>query len=174
MVCHEKSIEYQLKPLEFRQESHRALHPFLRMPVMRAQNLVLYETLAIATYLDDAFDGPRLTPQSPHARAQMLQWISSCNAYLYGDLVQSLLKSDDPSEKDLEAARRDIEVFDRQLRGGWYLLGNQLYLCDLFLAPMIAFAEGRPATAPLFRELDGMAAWRERIGSRASFARTKP
>jgi len=36
MVCEEKNIDYRLRPLEFRQESHRALHRFLRMPARRA------------------------------------------------------------------------------------------------------------------------------------------
>jgi glutathione S-transferase len=44
MACIEKHVEHQLKPLEFRADSHRALHPFLRMPVLRAGELVLYET----------------------------------------------------------------------------------------------------------------------------------
>ncbi len=172
MVCAEKRVEYQLKPLEFRQDSHRELHPFLRMPVMRVGDLVLYESLAIATYIDDAFDGPRLVPGTPVGRARMLQWISTCSDYLYADLVQALLKSDDPSDADLAAARRDLEVVNQPLANRPFLLGDELYLCDLFLAPMIDFAHGHQAT--LFAGLDGLAAWRLRMASRSSFKGTQP
>ena len=173
MVCEEKRIDYQLLPLEFGEQSHRALHPFLRMPVLRVGDTLLYETLAIASYLDEAFDGPRLSPADALGRARMLQWISACTDYLYPDLVLALLKTDDPTEADFDAARRDLEIVDRQLRGGQFLLGEEVYLCDLFLAPMLAYAESR-STTPLFAGLDGVAAWRERIGSRASFDATRP
>ena len=171
MVCAEKHVDYELKPLEFRQPSHRALHPFLRMPVMRVGDLVLYESLAIATYLDDAFDGPALVPDTPVGRARMLQWISTCSDYVYTDLVQALLKAEDPSDDDVATARRDLEVVDRQLASAPFLLGNDLYLCDLFLAPMIEFAHGRKAS--LFAGLDGLAAWRQRITARSSFKGTQ-
>ena len=171
MVCEEKHVDYRLLPLEFGQDSHRALHPFLRMPVMRSGDTMLYETSAIAGYIDETFDGPRLTPADPLERARMTQWISTCNDYLYRDLVQALLKSDDPSEEDRAAARRDLEIVDRQLRGNTFLLGDEIYLCDLFLAPMIAFAAGKDG-APLFKGLDGLSAWRERLESRASFRST--
>jgi glutathione S-transferase len=172
MICEEKHVDYQLKPLEFRQESHRALHPFLRMPVMRIGNTILYETSAIAIYIDESFDGPRLSPSKPLARAQMQQWISTCNDYLYRDLVRALLEPDDPSEEVWAAARQDLEIVDRQLRGNLFLLGGEIYLCDLFLAPMIAFA-GSKAKTPLFQGLDGLSAWRERLESRASFSATQ-
>lgn len=172
MVCEEKHVDYQLRPLEFGQESHRALHPFLRMPVMRVGKTMLYETSAIVTYIDESFDGPRLTPGEALGRAHMHQWISTCNDYLYGDLVQALLKSDSPSEEVLATARRDLEVVDTQLRGSSFLLGGEIYLCDFFLAPMIAFAETKAGT-PLFHGLDGLSSWRDRLWSRASFSETQ-
>lgn len=174
MVCEEKHVDYQLKPLEFGEESHRALHPYLRMPVMRAGKLMLYETLAIASYIDNTFEGPRLEPDQAEGHARMLQWISAFNDYLYTDLVRALLKSENPADADLTAARRDLEIVDRQLLAGPFLLGKEIYLCDLFLAPMIAFAEQAVSDRKLFKKLDGLAAWRDKIGSRASFKATQP
>lgn len=171
MVCEEKHVDYQLEPLAFGQESHRALHPFLRMPIMRIGDTILYETSAIAIYIDESFDGPRLNPKEPLDRALMHQWISTCNDYLYHDLVLTLLKSDAPSDEDLATARQDLEIVDRQLRGNPFLLGGEIYLCDLFLAPMIAYAASR-ATPALFQGLDGLSAWRDRLESRSSFAAT--
>jgi glutathione S-transferase len=75
MVCEEKRIPYTLSPLEFRSESHRALHPFLRMPAMRAGDVLLFETLAIATYLDGTGEARPLQPAAPPDRARMLQWV---------------------------------------------------------------------------------------------------
>lgn len=173
MVCEEKHVDYHLQPLEFGQESHRAVHPFLRMPVLRVGDDMLYETLAIAMFIDEAFEGPRLAPDTPLARAQMLQWISTCNDYLYGDLVKSLLGNEPPANEVLALARRDLEVVDRQLHDRPFLLGKEIYLCDLFLAPMIAFVDNSNAKSQLMRGLAGIAAWRDRLCSRASFAATQ-
>jgi glutathione S-transferase len=171
MVCAEKRVEYRLRPLEFGKDSHRKMHPFLRMPVMRVGDLELYESLAIACYIDEAFEGPRQMPGTPVDRARMLQWISTCNDYLYTDLVQALLKSEDPSDDDLAAARRDLEVVNQQLAKASFLLGDQLWLCDLFLAPMVDYAQEHQAA--LFAGLDGLAAWRLRMESRSSFQETR-
>lgn len=173
MACVEKHVEHQLRPLEFRADSHRALHPFLRMPVLRAGELVLYETLAITTYIDEAFDGPQLIPGGASGRARALQWISTCSDYLYRDLVGALLTEEDPADEVLSAARRDLEIVDRQLNDGPFLLGTELFLCDLFLAPMIAFARAHAAAPRLFRSLDGIQAWHDRIASRNSFVETR-
>ncbi len=172
MVCEEKGVAYQLEPLAFRQSSHGELHPFLRMPVLRTGDAVLYESVAIAIFVDESFEGPRLSPTEPLDRARMHQWISVCNDYLYRDLVQALLKSGDRSDEVMTAARRDLEIVDRQLRAGSFLVGDEIYLCDLFLAPMIAFVEEK-GRASLFHGLEGLAAWRSRLESRASFSATR-
>lgn len=174
MVCEEKHVDYQLQPLEFGEKSHHALHPFLRMPIARLGKTVLYETLAITTYIDEVFDGSRLTPDHALGRAQMLQWISTCNDYLYSDLVEALLMSTAPSSDSLAAGRRDLEVVDKQLRCTPFLLGNEIYLCDLFLAPIIAFVESSSSKQPLFQGLKGLMTWRDHLWSRESFLATKP
>lgn len=58
LVCEEKEIAYSLVPLEFRADSHRDVHPFLKMPALRHGDTVLFETLAIAIYLNEQFPGP--------------------------------------------------------------------------------------------------------------------
>jgi glutathione S-transferase len=40
---------------------------------------MLYETNAIAAYIDDVFPGPKLTPTDPRKRAKMNQWIGNLN-----------------------------------------------------------------------------------------------
>jgi RNA polymerase sigma-70 factor, ECF subfamily len=74
-----------------------------------------------------------------------------------------------PADEDLSAARRDLEIVDRQLRDGPFLLGHELFLCDLFLAPIIGFAQAHAAAPRLFRSLGGIQSWHDRIASRSSF-----
>src|SRR3954471_8976069 len=61
---------------------HLTRHPFGRAPALRHGDFMLYETSAIVTYVDEVFDGPKLTPAQPQERARMNQWISNVNAYI--------------------------------------------------------------------------------------------
>jgi len=47
----------------------------------------VYETSAIISYIDEAFEGPRLTPPGVRARARMGQWVSAVNSYYYHYMI---------------------------------------------------------------------------------------
>jgi glutathione S-transferase len=67
------------------------LHPFDRVPVLTHDGFTVYETAAIAAYVDDAFFGPALSPAGARERARMNQWISSVNSYYYPWIVYHLV-----------------------------------------------------------------------------------
>src|SRR5579863_930612 len=75
MVCEEKGIDYELKPVPPHSPEVLAIHPFGKVPVMRHGDLVLCESKAIATYLARAFPGPQLIPAEPRLAAVTEQWI---------------------------------------------------------------------------------------------------
>lgn len=54
---------------------------------MKHDHLMVYETRAIASYVYEAFGGPRLTPQNVRDRARMNQWISAVNSYYYPYMI---------------------------------------------------------------------------------------
>ena len=89
IVLTHKEMPYTFHDLEteMNTESHIALHPFERVPILRHGDFTVYETSAIVGYIDDAFDGPRLTPADPQKRARMNQWISAVNGYYYPYLI---------------------------------------------------------------------------------------
>jgi len=57
MVCEEKAIEYVLTERP-RTREILAIHPFGKMPVLRHGDVELFESKAIATYLDRSFPAP--------------------------------------------------------------------------------------------------------------------
>lgn len=173
MTCEEKGVPHRLVPLEFRADSHHALHPFLRMPILTAGKQRLYETLAIASYIDRTGKGPSLQPDDAAAHAEMLQWISVCNDYLYNDVIRVMLQSETPSAVEQATARRDLEVVDRSLFGRKFLTGANLTLADLFLAPIVAYAMSKPCKK-LFGGLESLHQWHERMAERPSFQATAP
>lgn len=171
MVCEEKRIPYTLSPLEFRSESHRALHPFLRMPAMRAGDVLLFETLAIATYLDGIGEARPLQPAAPPDRARMLQWVSVCTDYGYATLVKGI---GDPREEPSRGTglADTLGAVDVALSRTAYLAGEDLTLADLFLAPMLAYAESNSALNGL-SQYRNLSAWKEKLWTRPSFQKTQ-
>jgi glutathione S-transferase len=141
-ICVEKGIPYELVPVEFLAESHRARHPFLKMPALEHEGTSLFETLAIATYLDGLSATPALQPADPVARATMMQWISVAIDYLYTDLVRALLE-ETVADGAVATAVRDLDVLERRLSASAFLAGDRLSLADLFVAPMVEFAANR-------------------------------
>ena len=174
MTCIEKGAPHTLEPLVFGQESHRAMHPFLKMPAMRHDGRMLYETLAIATYLDSVFDGPPLTPADPFECAQMFSWISAQIDYVYPAVVGILASETPPNASQVETARQSLSVCDARLRERTWLAGDDLSLADLFLAPMIAFATSLQAGPSLLSDFSGLDRWRSQIDPRPSFTETQP
>lgn len=172
MACAEKAAECKLSPLEFRSESHQRLHPYLKMPAMRHGAVRLFETLAISIYIDENFSGPRLQPKSAQGRAFMFQWISVCCSYAYNDIVAAFFNDQNDAESIVAGVRKHYKVFDEALRSNAHLAGNDISLADLFLTPMIAFADGQfPAENPIL-EYPSLSAWRTRMTSRDSFKLT--
>ena len=65
MILTHKAIPYTFRDLEpeMGKPTHLALHPFNRVPILQHGDFTLYETSAIATYLDDTFTDPPLAPR---------------------------------------------------------------------------------------------------------------
>lgn len=173
LVCEEKHIAYTLQPLEFRSQSHRALHPFLRMPALTHGRLRLFETLAICTYLDHTFSGLRLVPEQLEQRCVMLQWISAATDYLYGALVRTLVKAEVPSDASLAAAGEVLGIIDVELARHEYFGGREIALSDLFIAPIIGFAMTKLNAGELLQRFPHVTQWHERMSGRPSFGKVR-
>ncbi|BCM19888.1 glutathione S-transferase family protein [Mesorhizobium sp. J8] len=186
MALEEKGIGYELVPLDiFAAEGVPAWylehHPFGRIPAFEHDGFRLFETGAIARYVDEGFPGPALQPTDPYLRARMNQIIGMLDAYGYRAMVWDVaverLEKTQPDEALIASGLRQAETVLRVLtslkaRGPW-LLGDQLTLADLHAAPIIAYflkvAEGRDLLARFAEIRD----WFARVADRASFARTE-
>src|ERR1700733_6639335 len=96
MVCEEKGIDYLLTERWLNAPEIAAIHPLGKMPVLRHGDFILFESKAIATYLDRSFAGPELIPADPGLHALTEQWVSFVNTsadrsfirtYLYAYIV---------------------------------------------------------------------------------------
>ena len=149
-TCGEKSVPHRLEPIQLGSDAHLALHPWRKVPIMRHGELQLFETSAIVRYIDEAFPGPALTPDTPVERGVMEQWISTINSYMYGHLVRDyalayllpMMSGQEPDMARIQAAipdmQRDLAILDQGYADREWIAGHRLSLADMFVAPIVA------------------------------------
>lgn len=186
LVLAEKDIDYELVPVDvFAADGipdwYLEHHPFGRIPAFEHDGFRLFETSAIARYVDKVFEGPALQPADPRGRARMNQIIGMLDAYAYRSMVWDVaverLEKEAPDEaliaSGLSQASKALQTLSALKAPGPWLLGDQLTLADLHAAPIIGYfvkvAEGQK----LLAEFADIRDWWTRIAARASFAGTE-
>jgi glutathione S-transferase len=178
LVLTHKDVPYTFHDLEnvMGKPEHLALHPFNRVPILRHDDFTLYETSAIASYVDEAFSGPKLTPQDVRARGRMNQWIGAVNSYYYPYMIYHVtherlvfpelgIASD---EKVVAHALPKVEnglgVMERELSHGQdYLLGSELTLADFFILPSTFAFSLTEEAGEMYPKFPAFCRWRERM-----------
>jgi glutathione S-transferase len=178
LVLTHKGVPFEFVDLEGEMGSpaHLAMHPFGRVPILDHAGFRVYETAAIASYVDEAFEGPSLQPSSVKARARMQQWISALNGYYYPYIAFHLGHERliyprlgvAPDEKVVAVALPKIavglEVMEAAMaQGGDYLVGDQPTLADFFLLPTLTTLGLTPEGPGLLASKPHIAAWRARL-----------
>src|SRR5262249_15751376 len=139
-------------------------------------DFMLYETRAIAAYIDEVFGEPKLTPDTPRGRARMNQWIGNLDAYFYPYMIYhigherlvfpelGIPTKEAIGARALPTARRALEVMDRELADGRpFIVGDKITLADFFLLPTL-FAFGlTPEGKRLRPEYPNVQAWDARM-----------
>ena len=166
MVAAEVGVEATLAPLEFKKPSPFARHPYGKMPILEHDDVTLFETLAIANYLDEGLGKGSLHAKDPAAKAGMLQWLSAAVDYGYEDLVNKL-HDDEPPAEAVTAAAEQLALLDGALANRKWFGGDAIGLADFFLYPMVSFAVGKLGDAKLVG-LPALARWRKSMSERPS------
>jgi glutathione S-transferase len=186
MVCEEKSIDYVLTETPLHAPELFAIHPLGKMPAMRHDDFVLFESKAIATYLDRVFDGPQLMPSDPRAAALTEQWVSFVNTivdrtairtYLFAYIAAKLAdRAPDRAaiDKVLPELDQQLSILDKAVASTGYLVGDRVTLADLNLMPILHRVGQAPEGADMLARLSHLSAYYKRHAERPSFQRTDP
>jgi glutathione S-transferase len=186
MVCEEKGINYLLTETLLHAPEIFAIHPFGKMPVMRHGDVELFESKAIATYLDRSFPGPQLFPSDPRRAALTEQWVSLVNTVMDRTLIRTYLvayiapKTADgkPDRAAIEAVmpavHEQIGVLDRAVAKGGHLVDDQFTFADINLMPILYRVQQFSEGAQVLAGATHLASYYERHAARPSFTRTTP
>jgi glutathione S-transferase len=188
IALHEKGIDYTLQPTDVFDPAtldpgYAVLHPFRRIPALDHDGFRLYETGAIARYVDENFPGPALQPTDPRARARMNQIISVIDSYGYPALIRQLVverlfAGDEgrPAEAAIveagcEAGQRSIDAI-AALAEGPYLTGRMFTLADVWLASIVAYMRLTQEGAAMLATAPVLTRWWDTIRARPSVVGT--
>jgi glutathione S-transferase len=186
MVCEEKGIEYRLTEALLHAPEILAIHPFGKMPVMRCGDVALFESKAIATYLDLSFPGPRVFPADPLRLALTEQWVSLVNTLMDRTLIRTYLlayiapKTADGSpdreaiDEVMPAVREQIDVLDDAVAATGYLAGGEFTFADINLMPILHRVRQLPEGVEALAGAANLTAYYDRHAARPSFQRTAP
>ena len=181
MAADEKGVAYELEPNPPQTPEQLAQQPWGKVPAMTHGDVHLYEAVAIASYIDEAFDGLDLQPGDVASRAKMHQWISIINSYLYSPAIVSIViqrlvvpqHGGTPDEAMISDANAPTEkalgVIDEGLGESEFLVGNSLTLADLFLLPITHYLSAtEPEGQALMSNVDNIRRWQEGMMQRSS------
>ena len=170
MVCEHKGITYSQKPLEFREKSHEALHPFLRMPVLKSNDFILFESLAICSYLEDIQPENPVIPKEGKLKYFTLQWVSAFIDYLAPVLIKG--KPENEGQEWPAVTEKYLKILDQNIAKYGFLAGEQPTLADMYLSPAIGYALGGPGFEELFSRHDALCKWWEIASGCETFEKT--
>jgi glutathione S-transferase len=186
MVCEEKGVDYDLTDTPLGSPELGSIHPFGKMPVLRHGDFTLYESKAIATYLDRAFEGPELIPSDARFGAQVEQWVSLVNTTIDPMLVRTYLfayiiprgADGKPDRGAIEAmmprVREHLSLLERTVTASDYLAGDRFTLADINLLPILFYISRMPETAEAFAAGTALRRYYDTHAARPSFVRTVP
>ena len=192
-----KGLDYESKLLEFSKGENKSpeylkLNPRGKVPTLKDGAFVVYESLAIMTYLDRKYPTPPLFGNSPEETGQIWRLISECESYLVsaGDKVvrpiffgKGLDKVDE-IQQAAQTIRQELTTVNEQLAHSNWLVGKQITASDIGVFPLVQLLlraaskeAARPLNLgllPLGQTFPNVARWVERIEALPNYQRTYP
>ncbi len=185
MLCEEKGVAYTHTSARPQSPEVLAIHPAGQVPVMRHGDIALFESKAIATYIDKAFPGPKFIPEDALGAALVEQWVSYTNAKVDRWIMREFVvpsaffdKAKGPDTARISAALPEIDkcmqVVDRAVAETGYLAGGRLSYADMNIVPMLATAMLYPAAAEVVSRYSGIGRYLASLTARPSYVNTAP
>ncbi|HEU4411785.1 MAG TPA: glutathione S-transferase family protein [Polyangiaceae bacterium] len=170
-VAHERVyIDLATKP-----EWFTAISPRGKVPLLKVDDEVLFESAAICEYIDETA-APRLHPADPVERAQHRGWMEFASVIL-GDIWGFETATDEDALKrkagDLRAKFAQLES---RLGAGPYFAGGRFHLVDAVFGPVFRYFDVFDTIGDfgVFSDLPKVQAWRAALAARPSVRDAAP
>lgn len=113
----------------------KELSPLGKVPALRVDNTVIFESAVINEFVDEIFPGS-LQPETPLARAHNRAWIEFGGELLM-DQFQLFMATDTSAfNEKISQIHNKFQKLESQLSGGTFLNGEKFCLIDAAYAPL--------------------------------------
>lgn len=181
----EKGADYEfvmvdLSKNEHKASEHVARQPFAQIPVLDDGDFRMYESRAIARYLDETLPGTKLTPSDAKGRGQMEQWISveSSNftphamKIIWEGLFKKFMMGQEGDQNVIAASRaavgKTLDIIEQHLGKNPYFAGSEFSIADISYMPYVEYLFAAGA-GDLITSRPNVASWWNRVSSRPSW-----
>lgn len=185
IACAEKGVAHVNTPQSPHAPEVSAIHPLGRVPVMRHGPVTLYESRAICTYIDHAFEGPPLMPRDALARARAEQALSLIHSAIEPLLIRGYLfaymfpqtPDKSPDRVTIDALTPEVE---RHLGVVERLVAVELReagaftLADAYLAPILFYLQRTPEAGGIMAASATLSDYLHHQSARSGFRDTAP
>lgn len=163
-------VDLSAKPDWFLALSPTGKVPLLKIGQADGLDAVLFESMVICEYLEEAVGGAAMYPLDALSRAQHRGWIEFGTAAL-ADAWQFLNAKDRPTANAKQAAFRDkLQRLETVIAAGPYFGGATFDMVDAVFAPLFRYFDILDPTVsqPIFENLPRVTAWRAALAARES------
>jgi len=192
-----KKLAYESKLLQFSKGENKTpaylqLNPRGKVPSLKDGDFVLYESLAIMSYLDRKYPDPPLFGKTPEETGLIWRALAECESYVVSasnKVVRPIffgegLDKVDEIQQAAQTLRQEFKTIDERLAGSHWLVGNKISAADIGTFPLVQLilrAASKEAALPLnlgFLPLEktspNIAKWVQRIEALPDYQRTYP
>ena len=151
-----------------------------KVPVLKRDHCVVFDSAVINEYVDEAFPEIPLMPSRPEDRARVRFWINFANSQLHTSYMNILRTPPENFDNAVARFAADMTTLDEALedrdKPGPYFDGDQFTLADITFATTF----DRFAVFPILRSYDmprtfaRVHAWMDVLADRPSVAATRP
>jgi glutathione S-transferase len=182
LALKEKGLDYDHAEVDLKNKPawFEEVSPYSKVPVLKHDGAVVYESAIINEYIEERFPEPPLMPADPRARAAARVWIDYCNTRFIGAFYGALSAKGEAAQGEAAAKLTGMMVYMEEaglgpLGSDPYWLGAAVSLVDLAFWP---FFERLPAVTHyrgvgIPDSCPRLAAWNAAMEQRESVRKTR-
>lgn len=146
------------------------LSPLGKVPLLRCDAGVLFESAVICEYLEDAYPEVPLLPADPWRRARLRGWIEFAAAVLADIWGFETAQDEATARGKASDLRKKFIRIEQVLDDGPFFSGDRFSLVDAAFAPVFRYFDlfDQIADFGIFADLRRIAAWRNHLAARES------
>ena len=137
----EKGIPFEVTEIDLKDKPDWFLEisPYGKVPVVKHDDQLIYESTIINEYLDEVFSDTPMLGGTPYERAENRIWIDFCNSRIQPGFVQIARAEADQFAEKVTAVEASFDMLEEYLEGAGrpdpYFAGDRLTLVDASYAP---------------------------------------